>query len=191
MSRVVFLCEEPSMKEFLDGFLPRLAPDIDFICVKHEGKQDLERSIPRKLRGWNEPGARFVIVRDNDGAPCKPLKKRLESICAEAGRSDVLVRLACQELEAWYLGALEAIGRAYSQPDLAKARRRTKFRDPDRLGSPAAEVARLFPEFRKLDGARRMAEAMPLDIADNRSRSFQVFAEGVRRLAKAAAARGK
>jgi hypothetical protein len=182
MSRLVLLCEEPSMKEFLDRFLPRLLPGLDFVCVKHEGKQDLERSIPRKLRGWNDPRARFVIVRDNDGAPCKPLKRRLKRICADAGRPEVLVRLACQELEAWYLGAPEALGGAYSRPGVARAARGRKLRDPDRLGVPSRELAALVPEFRKLDGARRMAEAMPLEAEINRSRSFQVFVDGVRRL---------
>jgi hypothetical protein len=50
MSRVIFLLEEYSMKVLLDGLLPRLFPDLQFLCVAHEGKQDLERSIPRKLR---------------------------------------------------------------------------------------------------------------------------------------------
>lgn len=186
MNKVVFLCEEPSMKEFLDGFLPRFLPGLDFICVKHEGKQDLEKSIPRKLRAWRDPQARFVVVRDNDGVPCKPLKKRLVKICGDAGTPGALVRLACQTLEAWYLGAPGALGEAYKRPDIANLGRRAKFRDPDHLGSPFSEITMLIPEFRKVDGARRMAETMPVDPADSASRSFQVFAEGVRRVAGAA-----
>ena len=46
MSRVVFLLEEYSMTVFLEGLLPRLFPDLSFICVSHEGKRDLARSIP-------------------------------------------------------------------------------------------------------------------------------------------------
>lgn len=57
MSRVVFLLEERSMKELLEGLLPRLFPGLPFLCIPHEGKRDLERSIPRKLRAWREPGA--------------------------------------------------------------------------------------------------------------------------------------
>ena len=63
MGRMVFLLEEQSMKELLDGLLPRLFPGLNFLCVPHEGKQDLERSIPRKLRAWRVPGDRFVIVQ--------------------------------------------------------------------------------------------------------------------------------
>lgn len=47
MSRVVFLLEEYSMKVLLDGLLPRLFPELPFLCVPHEGKQDLEKSIPQ------------------------------------------------------------------------------------------------------------------------------------------------
>ena len=60
--KLVFLLEERSMKALLDGLLPRFLPDLKFQCVPHEGKHDLEKSIPRKLRAWQEPGVRFVIM---------------------------------------------------------------------------------------------------------------------------------
>ena len=77
MRRVVFLLEESSMKVLLDGLLPRLFPDLPFLCVPHEGKQDLEKSIPRKLRAWREPGVRFVVVQDNDDSDCLARKQHL------------------------------------------------------------------------------------------------------------------
>ena len=36
------------MQELLDGLLPRLFPGLLFQCVPHDGKTDLERSIPHK-----------------------------------------------------------------------------------------------------------------------------------------------
>ena len=77
MSRVVFLLEEYSMKVLLEGLLPRLFPGLLFLCVSHEGKQDLERSIPRKLKAWREPGVRFCVICDNDGGDCGALRNRL------------------------------------------------------------------------------------------------------------------
>lgn len=50
MSRLVFLLEDYSMKVLLDGLLPRLFPGLAFLCVPHEGKQDLDESLPRKLQ---------------------------------------------------------------------------------------------------------------------------------------------
>ena len=59
------------MRVLLDSLLPRLFPGLSFLCVPHEGKTDPERSIPRKLRRWREPGVlRFAVVRDNDGGNC-------------------------------------------------------------------------------------------------------------------------
>jgi len=57
MSRIVFLLEERSMKVLMDGLLPRMFPELDFLCVPHEGKQDLEnnslRTINRRARYRN------------------------------------------------------------------------------------------------------------------------------------------
>ena len=89
MSRLVFMLEEPSLKTLLDELLPRLFPGLDFFCIAHEGKNDLEKSVPRKLRAWAVPGDRFVVVRDNDGSDCA-LKARLVFLCQSAGRADTL-----------------------------------------------------------------------------------------------------
>lgn len=37
------------------------------------------------------------------------IKKRLQALCYEAGREDVLVRIACHEIESWYLRDLAAV----------------------------------------------------------------------------------
>ncbi len=184
MSRLVFLLEEPSSKQLLDGLLPRvfpgLVPERDFLCIPHEGKQDLIRSIPRKLRGWTEPGARFVVLLDQDLEDCRDLKGRLGNLVREAGRPETLVRLACRELEAWYLGDPEALAEAYECAGLKSLADKARFRNPDQVQKPSREVARLVPQFQKVAGARRMAGH--LDPARNRSRSFQVFFEGLHKL---------
>jgi hypothetical protein len=180
MRRVVFLLEEKSMKVLLDGLLPRLLPDLAFLCVPHEGKRDLEISIPRKLRAWREPGVRFVVVRDNDGGDCRSLKDRLAALCSAAGRADTLVRVACEELEAWYFGEPAALAQAYDQPSLAKLSRQKKYQDSDTIRQPAAALSQLIPEFQKVSGARMMGGL--LTEAGNRSRSFQAFCIGLRRL---------
>ena len=43
------------MEVFLQGLLPRIYPDLEFLCVSHEGKKDLQKSIPRKLRHGTSP----------------------------------------------------------------------------------------------------------------------------------------
>ena len=122
MSRLVFLLEEYSMAVLFEGLLPRIYPDLPFLCISHEGKQDLEKSIPRKLRAWQEPGVRFVIVRDKDEGDCRRVKARLYSLCQTGRREDSLIRIACHELEAWYLGDTEALANAFEKESLRGGR---------------------------------------------------------------------
>lgn len=181
MKRIVFLLEEPSLAALLGELLPRLFPALPFHCVPHEGKQDLERSITRKLRAWREPGVRFIVVRDNDGADCVVVKRALVALCAQAGRTDTLVRVACQEIEAWYLGDAAALAAAFEDERLRGIAARERFRDPDAIPAPARALRELVPEFQKVSGARRIAPH--LSPGRNSSRSFRAFIEGVARVA--------
>ncbi len=122
--RLVFLLEEQSMKALLQGLLPRLLPEgTPFLLIAHEGKTDLEKSVPIKLRAWQRPEDRFVIVRDQDSADCVEVKERLKKVCRTAGRPEALVRIACRELESWYLADLAALDRAYGTGLASRQRR--------------------------------------------------------------------
>lgn len=182
--RVIFLLEEPSMKALLETLLPRVfpawVPGQQFLCVPHEGKSDLDRSIPRKLSAWRIPGDRFVIVRDNDNADCVNLKQRLVALCESHGRPDTLVRLVCQELEAWYLGDLKALAEAFDMPKADTPALRKRFADPDTWQKPSVEVRRLVPAFQKGSGARQMGRYLSVD--GNASPSFRAFLVGVQAL---------
>ncbi|WP_227001344.1 DUF4276 family protein [Pulveribacter suum] len=174
------------MKALLDAWLPRLVPGWvageHFQCVPHEGKSDLDRSIPRKLSAWREPGVRFIIVRDNDGADCIATKAHLRKLCEQAGRADTIVRLICQELESWYLGDLPALAAAMGTADIDTPAHRKRYSDPDNgWRKPSLEVKKLAPSFQKGSGARAMA--VHLSDSGNRSRSFQVFVHTIRAFA--------
>ncbi|MCA6595967.1 MAG: DUF4276 family protein [Pseudanabaena sp. M046S1SP1A06QC] len=184
--RIIFLLEEPSMKNLLTGLLPRLFPDWiegeHFLCIPHQGKSDLDKSIPRKLKAWQIPDDRFVIVRDNDNADCMSLKSRLLDICAANGRSDTLVRLVCQELQGWYLGDLSALASAFNNPKLNTPKNVKRFSVPDELQKPSIEIARLIPEFQKGSSARLKGEHLNIKNI-NKSKSFQVFITGLQKMA--------
>lgn len=182
MKRIVFLLEEYSMKVLLEGLLPLLFPGLPFLCVTHDGKQHLDKSISRQLQAWREPGVRFVVLRDTDGADCRELKARLVAACRAAGREDTLVRLVCQELEAWYLGDPVALADAFSDPALRTIAQRARFRDPDAVAQPSRALEELAPSFQKVSGARAMASR--LDVERTASHSFRAFVAGVRRLAE-------
>jgi hypothetical protein len=180
---LVFMLEEPSMKAFLEGLLPRFLPaHVTFKLIPHEGKSDLEKSLRNKLRAWRTPDTRFVVVRDQDSGDCHKIKARLRTLCQESGRPDALVRIACRELEAWFIADLAAVGRTFELPGLSAQQEKAKFRHPDLLGSPSLELEGLVPGYGKIGGGRRLGPAVDLD--NTRSPSFKNFVTGVRRLAQ-------
>ena len=182
--RIIFLLEERSMKDLLMGLLPRLFPGLKheehFLCVTHQGKSDLDISIPRKLQAWQIAGDRFVILRDNDNANCIDIKARFVQTCQRYGRPDTLVRLVCQELESWYIGDLQALAAAFDDPKLDSPALRKKFIDPDSWQKPSDQLKRLIPFFQKGSAAQAMAHTLRYE--GNRSKSFLAFVTGVTRL---------
>jgi len=185
MITLVFLLEEMSAKALLKGLLPRLLPMDRFLVryVVFQGKQDLEKQLVRKIRGWVAPNTHFVVLRDQDGGDCEAVKRDLVELCEQAKRSDALVRIACREIESWYIGDLSAVETALHVKGLASRQEERKFRAPDRLAKPSTVLEKLTGQkYRKVCGSRAIAPY--LDIEDgNRSHSFQVFVSGVRSLA--------
>lgn len=175
---IVFLLEEPSMEAFLRVILQQVIKDEDYKLIPHEGKGDLLRSIPIKLKAWNTPGTKFVIVQDQDNDDCIDLKKKLADIC-EPYKRDVLIRIVCRELESWYFGDIQAVSDAYGK-NLNKFRNSKKYSVPDKIFDPKAILKKEIPELTQIDGAGRIAKMM--DINRNCSHSFKVFIDGIRRI---------
>lgn len=180
---LVFCLEEPSAKVMLEGVLPRLLPaDIQPHYMVFEGKQDMHRQLTRRLRYWQKPQTRFVVMRDQDGGDCRQVKHALQTLCLAADRDDCLVRVACHELESFYLGDLGAVEIGLGLNGLGKYQESSKFRSPDKLANAAEELGKLTRQrYQKLIGSRLIGPHLKLDGA-NRSRSFGTLIEGVRRL---------
>ncbi len=182
MRSIVFLLEEPSAKDALEGFLPHILPaSVDIKYLIFEGKQDLEKRMARTLRAWQQPNARFIVMRDQDSGDCAVIKADLLRRCREAGRErESVVRIACRELEAWFIGDWASVAKAFDLPKLSALQKKAIYRTPDGLPNPAAELRKYIPDYQKRDGARRIGRHLRPE--NNASRSFQVFVEAVRRL---------
>ena len=127
------------------------------------------------------PDTGFVVLRDQDAEDCVNVKERLASICTKAGRPDALVRIACHEVESWYLGDLLAVEEALHLRGLARQQGGRKYREPDRFPNPARELAALTKDrYQKVGGSRAIGPH--LRIEENRSTSLKAFVAGVRRL---------
>lgn len=180
MKTLVVLTEELSAKVMLESLLPRLLSNDEyrFTCVAFEGKQDLEKQLPIKLKGWRTPDTHFVVLRDQDSGDCRAIKTALQGICRRAKKPSAMVRIVCRELENWYFGDLQAVETALGVSGLTGLEARAKYRNPDTIHNASAELKRVTKNcYQKVSGSRAIGRHLRLE--GSRSRSFQHFISGV------------
>jgi hypothetical protein len=180
---LVFFLEEPSARELLKGLLPRLVPSqIVPYYIVFEGKQDLDKQMIRKMQYWNKPNSKFIVLRDQDSADCMKVKEGLLAKCKTAGKEqDAMVRIACHEIESWYLGDLAAVEAGLSISGIKSQQLKAKYRNPDYLNNASQELIHLTKhKYQKISGSRSIARYLSLD--QNLSKSFQVFISAVSRV---------
>lgn len=190
--RLIFLVEEPSMEAFLQPLLARLLPaGCAFEVHAFQGKHDLLRKLPARLRGyrhWLPIEWRLVVLVDRDDDDCRELKTKLDQIATGAellSRThagdrpwQVVNRLVIEELEAWYFGDWEAVRRAYPRVSRTVTRQR-RYRDPDAIrGGTWEAFERVLQHhgyfttgLRKVEAAR--AVGAHFDPDRSRSHSFE------------------
>ncbi len=201
VEHIEILVEEPSAETFLRVILPKVLKDTTFQLHVHQGKTDLLKKLPAKLRAyahWIPKSWRILVLVDRDDEDCVKLKEKLVKMAGDAGlstqsargRAHVVVanRVAVEELEAWYFGDWQAVRAAYPKVD-ARVAAEAKFRNPDKIAGGTWEAfERLLQKagyfttgLRKIEAARAVAERMIPER--NSSHSFGVFWETVKRFA--------
>ncbi len=181
MTHLVFFLEERSAEEMLKGILPKFLPQtVSTQFVVFEGKQDLEKRLPIQLRAWLEPNVQFVVMLDQDHGDCVTIKNSLTQKCANAGKSDVLVRIACRELESFYLGDLAAVAKSIGPANLSQRQNKANYRNPDRQRNPSKKLKNIAPNYQKVSGSRLIAPEM--NNNNNCSQSFRALIDGVKRV---------
>jgi hypothetical protein len=118
-------------------------------------------------------------MRDQDRTDCRRVKRSLAALCAQAGRPQTVVRIACRKLEAFYLGDLLAVELGLDIGGLSGKQNKAKFRDPDRLEHPSRELQKLTGNrYQKIAGSRAIAPH--LNLHEPRSRSFHHLIQAIR-----------
>ena len=189
MDRLEFLVEERSMAEVLKVLLPRILPaswvlDENYFIRPHEGKSDLKRSIPKKLKGFaqhKEQTTGFIIIQDQDSNDCRQLKQELVALCKanQAPNIKFLVRIVCHELEAWYLGDMKAIQAVFPRFNPARHLKKSLFRLPDTCQNPQTRLKDIVGDYQQIATVQMIAPY--IDIEHNRSESFRQFVSGIRK----------
>jgi len=179
---LVCLLEEPSAKEMLEGVLPRLLDEgITVKYIVFEGKQDLERNIEKRLKFWKQPNSCFLVMRDKDSGNCRVIKNNLLAKIKKSGKNAV-IRIACHELESFYLGDLSAVEKGLKINGLAKLQSKSKFRKPDKLSNPSEELYKLTEKkYQKVAGSRAIAPHLKID-GTNKSHSFNILLPSIKKL---------
>jgi hypothetical protein len=136
------LVEGPSERAFFDRWGLRLVPDLNVRVHPHQGKGSLPRfvdappdskarglldQLPAKLRGLAaalDPSVDGVLVLiDADEDDVDVLAGGIKAVAAHcAPQLRVSVSVAVEEMEAFYLGDLRALQRAFPAADMDAAR---------------------------------------------------------------------
>ena len=181
IERIVFLLEELSAKKMIEIIIPKLTK-IKFDAYHFQGKQDLEKNITKKIQNWQAPNTVFVIIRDQDSENCKNVKNRLTQLCKKAGKENCyLVRIACHELESFFLGDLDAVKSAGYKIKLSKKFSKG-YSNPDSLSNASDELTKItYNEYQKVQGSTKIAPFLKLD-GSNKSDSFNMLLKGIKKI---------
>ncbi|MCY3907853.1 MAG: DUF4276 family protein [Anaerolineaceae bacterium] len=199
--RLDIFVEEQSAEAALRNLIHRILPETEIDVRFHpfRGKQDLLKKLPGQLkayRHWIADNHYLIVLVDRDTEDCELLKGRLESYAIEAGlktlsktreRFQVINRIAIEELEAWFFGDVEALHAAYPRVPVSIGER-APFRDPDAIsGGTSERLEKLLRDkgyqrggLQKIRTAREIS--LHMDVNLNRSRSFQVFRDALRKI---------
>ncbi len=182
MKTLLILVEEPSAKEFFKGILPRvISNEIRVQYRIFEGKSDLQKRLTKTLVNWQQPDTTFLVMQDQDSNDCHKLKWKLLKLVEDAGKERFLVRIACHELETFYLGDLSAVERGLGLKGIARQQEREKYRDPDKNPNPSQILEQLTGgEYQKVRGSKLISNHLSLEA--NRSHSFRVLLEALHTL---------
>lgn len=174
--------------------LGRIPPDLRGTADRR--KRILLEWLPSQLRGYgrslNESCSVLVVV-DLDDKDCMAFKRDLLDVLDACNpRPRTLFRIAIEESEAWLLGDPDAVRTAYpnTKDSVLDGYEQDSIcgtwevlADAVNSGGAAPLKKAGYPELgkAKCEWAERIARHMNID--KNRSKSFQVFRDGVRNLA--------
>jgi len=172
---IVIFTEERSMsvtiKALMQSCFSGLTQGVDWLVIDFNGKSDLERNFPDRMRKWTYGDPSFIIIRDADGGDCIRIKNQIAGLAADTGKAGFKVRIVCQELESWFIGDGEAVRRAF--PRCRFSNRQSPYRAPDRIGNPSQELGTLTGDYSKVQRAGLIAPH--LAPSRNASPSFRTF----------------
>ncbi len=175
---LVFLLEEPSAKIMLQNVRERLPHNnIQFNYIVFEGKGDLDKNFANRVKNYCNNNARFIILRDKDSADCKKLKQEMLNKIFSIKGKNIKIRIACHELESFYLGDLKAVETGMGISKLSAMQNNRKYREPDQLANAKQELQNItHKRYQSVSSSRHIAPYLSLD-GTNKSDSFNILVQ--------------
>lgn len=195
------LVEGPSERAFIEPWAARLLKNHPVKVHPHEGKGKLPQDpsvpparhhrgllhqLPAKLRAFadalNPDADSVLILVDADNEHCVDLTTQLRDIATTFSPGlRVVVRIAVEETEAFYLGDLKAVQKAFPDADMASAREYV----PDSICSTWEFFGRVVRDGggNKVAWAEAIGPHLTTNPAKSRSLSFRALCRGLLRLA--------
>jgi hypothetical protein len=203
MKRLELLLEEESSERAMRNLVPKIVkPGTRYDIRFFQGKSELLKNLPNRLNAYTQQSnlsdLRIVVLVDRDNDDCQKLKADLERIARKSGfisrtaagkgnLYQIVNRIAIEELEAWFLGDIEALLVAYPRLNQAfkHIRNKKEFNYPDIVSGGTWETlqkilqrAGYYPQgLLKLEAARKISQHM--EPSRNKSRSFQLFCQAL------------
>jgi hypothetical protein len=188
MKTLHIFTEEVSAKNVFEALLPKIIPDdVFFRIYPHQGKRDLEIALQKSLPTLSKiPNSVILITRDQDCSDCKEVKNRIQELIRNDCHCEHVIRIACKELEAWFLGDLLAVNQAYPRFKPDQYQNKAEFRNVDRITNPNKYLLKIIPEYSNRSTLPKLAvsEAISpfLDLTRNRSSSFNNTISAIKRI---------
>jgi hypothetical protein len=127
-----------------------------------------------------------LVLVDADNDSCVELRRQLVDVLSAIEQPPrVLFRIAIEELEAFYLGDLNALRRVYPEHDGELARQYV----PDSICGTAERFGRVIGDdgMNKVDWAKALGPRLTTSAARSRSPSFRKLVSGLSRLVQVSA----
>jgi hypothetical protein len=180
------LAEEPSIQPVLERMITSIAPTITTEIRWFQGKHELEHLLQGITLSISKmPHSAILVTRDQDEEDCKLLKQRLLGKMRHR-TSNSRIRIVCRELEAWFLGDLQAVEMAYPRSKATKYQNKSELRDVDTLPQPSQYLKKIIPDFAKLPYLPKIKAAKKiapyLNLQNNQSKSFQWTLQAIKAL---------
>ncbi len=184
---IVFLVEDFSMKKFLEGILPRLGFESYHFEIKfHQGKEDLKCNLDKTIPTLSKRANQIIILIDQDTENCLELKNNIKEKMWRCS-CEYKIRIACYELEAWFLGDMDAIKQCSERFNPDSYRNKEEYRNIDAIykPKPSTHIEKIVPDLKKIYSSKdkfaaEISKHINLENQVNKSYSFNVFLETIK-----------